>query len=138
MPTSWCQPEQCRPQWCRPHGADLSGTNLSDADLSDANLSDADLYKANLSDADLYKANLSGADLSWASITTKQLEKARNITPEQLAQIEPSKPAATQEAKAAQISTTSVQPEIKPAQTSQEEAKQQEHKQPKQGTDATH
>jgi uncharacterized protein YjbI with pentapeptide repeats len=118
-------------------GADLNRANLSGADLSEASLSGADLSGADLSGADLSGADLSGADLSGASITTKQLEKARNITPKHLAQIKPSKPAVPHEATTAHPSATLAQLEIQPAQTSQEEAEQHTHTQPKQGTDAS-
>jgi hypothetical protein len=106
---------------------------LYSLDLSNTDLNTIDLSKANLSRANLSKANLWGA-----SITPKQLEGARNITPEQLAQIEPSKLAAPQEATPAQLSTTPAPSEIKADQTSQEEAEQQEHSPSKQDTDAAH
>ncbi len=74
--------------------ANLSGANLGGAYLGGAYLGDADLYladlrAANLGGAILGGANLSLADLHGASITQKQLEEAKNIAPEQLAQIKP-------------------------------------------------
>jgi len=133
--------------------ADLSGANLHEAnlykaDLSQANLNRAHLWKANLSQATLSGANLSAptflgeadlseADLSGAIISPKQLEEAKNITPEQLAQIKSLQPMATQEAKTGQTFTTPLPLDIKPDQTSQEEAEKKEHKQPKQDTDAS-
>ena len=100
---------------------------LYSLDLSNTDLSSIDLFEANL-----YRANLRGA-----SITPEQLEKATNTTPEQRAQIKPSKPAVPQDATTMQPSTTPAQPERKPTQMSQEEAEQKEHKPSKQGTDAT-
>jgi uncharacterized protein YjbI with pentapeptide repeats len=122
------------------HGADLSGAHLPGANLSGANLSGADLRYTDLSDADLRGADLSdadlrGADLRGAIATPEQFRGAKNMTPKQLAQIKLSKPAAPQEVTPAQPSTTPAPSEIRPDQTSQEEAEQQEHKQPKQDTD---
>jgi len=113
-------------------GADLSGTKLNGAYLTNSVLSEANLKGASL------HADLRGVDLRGAFVTPEQLEKARNVTSEQLAQIRPSNPAAPQEAKMKQASTTSASLERKPDQPSQEEAEQQEDKQPKQDTDATH
>jgi uncharacterized protein YjbI with pentapeptide repeats len=94
-------------------GADLSGAHLSGADLSKADLSKAHLFQADLSGAHLREANLSGAhlsgadlsgahlfraDLSRAIATPEQFTRAEGVTPEQLAQIKSSKPAALQEA----------------------------------------
>jgi uncharacterized protein YjbI with pentapeptide repeats len=86
-------------------GADLSGANLSGANLggailwranlSGADLRGADLRRADLNEAYLHGADLLGANLLGASITPEQLEKAQNVTLEQLAQIKPSKPVAT-------------------------------------------
>ncbi len=49
-------------------GADLSGANLRGTDLSDANLRGADLRGANLRGTYLSDANLSGANLRYANL----------------------------------------------------------------------
>lgn len=128
-------------------GADLAGATFSKADLTLANLNNTDLsgatfYEANLIFTGLIEANLSGADMSGAilrgvNLSTKQLKKAINVTPEKLALIKSSKPSASQEAKTEQASATPVQSERKPDQTNQEE-EQEEHTQPKQDTDIAH
>ena len=61
------------------HGADGRGTNLSRADLSGADLSGADLRSALLYDTDLQHADLSSANLSSTLI-----QRAQNLTVEQL------------------------------------------------------
>lgn len=109
--------------------ANLSGALLLDARLSGANLQGASLqgatlFRADLSGASLRDANLSGAKVSFAIITPEQLEEAINVSPEQLARIKSAKPAAPQEAKITQASTAPTPSEIKPDQTSQEEAEQ--------------
>jgi hypothetical protein len=63
---------------------------------------------------------------------------AKNVTSEQLAKIRPTKLVVPQEATTGQASVIPAQSEIKPGQTSQEEAEQKEHKPPKQGTDTAH
>ncbi len=150
------------------NGASLRAANLSDADLSGADLTSADIRNAilnganfrdanlsfsrlngayfinvNLNGADLRFANLSGihlsdTDLSGAIATPEQSTETKNMTPEQLAQIKSPKPAVTEEATSEQVSTAPFQSEGKPDQTSQEEAEELEHTQPKQGTDNTH
>ncbi len=140
------KPEVCQVKQDQPDTADteilidLSYTNLSYTDLSNRNFSNANFYQAtlieaNLSHTDLKSANLREADLSGtilsgASITLKQLEEAKNTTPEQLAEIKSLKLAATQEATMAQSLTIPFQSETKPDQTSQKEVEQQEHTPP--------
>ena len=84
-------------------------------------------------DFDLGEADLGGADLSGATLS---LEEAKNITPEQLAQIKLLVPTTPQKAKTEQTSTMPAQSEIKPDQTSKE-AEQIEHEQPKQDADTS-
>lgn len=146
-------------------GANLDGANLNKASLREANLDGANLYGTNYSkeeldifefllnkaishgvhlniinhgETNLVGADLSGASLSGTHITQKQLEDAKNITIEQLAQIKPLEPAAPQAATTEQPFTTLSQSETKPDQTSQEEAEQQGHTPPKQDIDAAH
>jgi hypothetical protein len=56
--------------------ADLRGTDLSNADLSSANLRGTDLSSANLSNADLSNADLSNANLSSADLRGTDLSNA--------------------------------------------------------------
>ena len=119
-------------------GADLTGANLQGANLSKANLDGANLNNADLSEAVFIETDLRGADLTNAIATPEQFTLAKNVTPEQLAQIKRPKPAAPQEATTAQASTTPGPSEGKPDSTGQKEVEQQEHSQPKQGTDAVH
>ncbi len=63
-------------QWCDLRGANLSGSDLSDASLSGANLSEARLKGANLTGANLSTAYLRNADLSGANLTGAFLDKA--------------------------------------------------------------
>jgi uncharacterized protein YjbI with pentapeptide repeats len=72
-------------------GADLTSTVLSGANLRGANLRGADLRGADLRDADLEAADLSGADLggaglSGAYLSYANLDRATDITSEELAQ----------------------------------------------------
>jgi uncharacterized protein YjbI with pentapeptide repeats len=74
--------------------ATLTGADLSDAKLVLANLSPADLSKSVLRSADLAGADLSMANLSWADLSSANLsdsklkgawvDKAVNLTPEQI------------------------------------------------------
>jgi uncharacterized protein YjbI with pentapeptide repeats len=127
----------------------LYSLDLSHADLSRINLSGANLYKANLREAILSEANLDIANLSGAVIHPEKLKEANNVTQEQLAQSKQPPPrykpitsaqlaAANKKQKGRRLSTPPTQSERKPQQTSQEEAEQKEHKQPKQDTDAAY
>ena len=57
-------------------GADLHGTNLSQAVLNGTDLSNTKLFNADLSQADLYGADLSGSDLSEAFLNKANLSGA--------------------------------------------------------------
>jgi uncharacterized protein YjbI with pentapeptide repeats len=113
--------------------ADLSGANLTGADLSGANLSGVDLTGTRLS-----RVCLHNAKLYRTRVTPEQLKETKNITRKQLAQIKIPEPSASQEATTVQPSSTPALSEIKPKQTSQEEAEQKEHEQSKQNTDVAH
>ena len=68
-------------------GAYLIGANLTGANLRGANLRGAKLTWTNLEGAILYWANLYGADLAVANLYEAKLERAKNITIDQLSEV---------------------------------------------------
>ena len=64
--------------------ADLTSAYLIKADLSEANLSGADLTQAVMSEADLSGADFKGAELTDTFLNGANLEKALNLTCDQI------------------------------------------------------
>ncbi|MFF3326413.1 pentapeptide repeat-containing protein [Streptomyces sp. NPDC002889] len=64
--------------------ADLQGANLNTAEFLSTNLRGTSLQGADLKHASLFGADLKGADLRWADLSGAYLDKAKNLTVEQL------------------------------------------------------